>query len=1050
MKKQVSRILTKVFIFALAAMLCLQTAVIPSFAADSDSTVPAEYAPTYKYMSKDNAPTLYGTTAIKVPVGTEIDYKHDARFRVFAKDNEDFDLTNQIQAVVSDEINPNEPGHYEITYTVFDKDGNSDSVTVPVDIEEGRTEVWLQKTMYSLPSVDHLNNTGHTRGNNMDRQIIGIFLDVDESGDPGAFQMRKISGKGNLTVPLQNNNGYCESTATVSGQYDPATDEGWQTIKNTGSTTQAHDGTLASVPTVKSLYKETVPVVYEVKYNADDERIQPLHYYHEGDGFEYETQFLAEWEADTDSFAVVDGVSMMALMPYIDRVHVYDKSQRAFESFDLMFDFWTKVLDIYDGLIGISYTPDYYWNQAVKTKYFVRANKHGAGAAYYNSGDCIGTNRTDMFSALCPWWGTLHEYGHGYQGNVGNSSYGMPITEVAVNIFSYYIQRLSGLYPSKTENWLGDIDTKEDSWNAKRKAGIQFVDSVIGSDTTLYALLNMLNATGDYMNAYASLNQYYREVYFTTGVKMKNQDAWILAMAKNYGINLTPYIESWGITVSDYVKDEMMLSGVEAVYFMSDMVADPALSAELKKELGTVGDYGLVKTSSLAEKGLTGTVKITFNISDFENIKNKYLYIYNGSSEIAKVQVTTPELTLELPVGIYKVAPPRGNISLEYDRFYMTVVNNAETPYEITYKDIETVSEGNDIRIQSRGYWEPTSDSYLPFVIETQGNSLIITYRGTRTRSYSVNASTLFSKISILNADGEEIYSKSVNGGGATWVGVSQEVNNIITGLGYKLKIYYRGDKTDMTITAKLTGEDLSDDYRIKDTVNHEITYVFTEYGLVTEDMAQDEAKLYEMYKNRVNSYIDLFSEENDINNPFTNPKDLDKISELITLFTPEDKAEYAGIFTQGSAPVITFTEESYTYEVNTFDLEKFKENITITDVEEKIIDVNSNEVKITSFVDPAAEGTYSIQVEVTDKEGNVTIAMVSIIIVDSSKGEEPENPGSEEPSNPGSEEPSNPGSSNSENKECAYCGKVHSNGVLDTIMGLFHRILYFFSHLFG
>lgn len=1041
-------ILSKVFVIVLAAVICLQTAIIPGFAADaSSSTVPPEYAPTYKYMSETNAPTLYGTTAIKVPVGTVVDYEHDARFRVFAKDNEDFDLTNKIEAVVTkdgavvSEIDSTVAGHYEIAYKVTDTNGNSDTVTVPVDIVEGATEIWLQKTMYTLPSVDHLNNTGHTRGNNMDRQIIGVFVEVDGEGNPGSFQMRKISGKGNLTVPLQNNNAYCESTATVMGQYSADGDEGWTTITNTGAANVTHDGSLSYVPTVKTLYKETVPVVYEVKYNAEDERIKPLHYYHEGDGFDYETQFLAEWKADSDSFAVLDGVSTMALMPYMDRAKFYTADQRSFKSIDEMFDFWTQVLDIYDKLIGLSYTPDYYWDQAVKTKYFVRANKHGAGAAYYNSADCIGTNREDMYSALHPWWGTLHEYGHGYQGNVGNTSYGMPITEVAVNIFSYYVQRLSGIYPVKTENWLGDIDTKEDSWNAKRKAGIEFIDSVIGSDTTLYMLINMLNATGDYMNAYASLNQYYREVYFTTGVKMKNQDAWILSMAKNYGINLTPYIESWGITVSDYVKDEMMLSDAEAVYFMSDMVADSALSAELKKELGTVGDYGLVKTSSLAEKGLKGTVKITFNISDFEHIKNKYLYIYNGDSEIAKVQVTVPEITLELPVGIYKVAPPRGNSSLDYDRFYMTVVNNVETPYEVTYKDIENISSGNEIRIQTRGYWEPTSENYLPFVIETQGNSIIFTYRGTKTNSNSVNASTLFSKISVINNDGNEIYSKSVNGGTSLWVSVSQEVNNIITEIGYKLKIYYRGNNSDFTITSKLTGENLTKDYLVKDAATNEITFVVTKYGLVPETLAADEEKLYEMYRDRVNTYIDQFSAENDINNPFTNPKELDQISELISIFTPEDQAEYVGIFTQGQAPVITFSKDSYTYEVNTFSLEEFKNEITVTDVEEKVIDVNSDEVKITSTVDPTAEGTYTVQVEVTDKQGNVTIAMVTVIVVDSSKTEEPENPG---------EEPTVPGGSDSENKECDYCGKVHSNGFFDTIVAFFHRILYFFSHLFG
>ena len=77
--------------------------------------------PKYDYFSKSNKPTLYGTTAIRVPLGTEIDYEHDARFRVFAKDNEDFDLTNKIQ--MSDNgLDVNTVGEYEIYYSVTDSD----------------------------------------------------------------------------------------------------------------------------------------------------------------------------------------------------------------------------------------------------------------------------------------------------------------------------------------------------------------------------------------------------------------------------------------------------------------------------------------------------------------------------------------------------------------------------------------------------------------------------------------------------------------------------------------------------------------------------------------------------------------------------------------------------------------------------------------------------------------------------------------------------------------------------------------------------------------
>lgn len=1022
MKKKTSRVLTTGFIIALISVLCLQF-VTPGFAYAEDGGSPAaaaENAPTYDYMSPENAPVFYGTTAIKVPTGTAIDYEHDARFRIFAKDNEDFDLTNQIE-VVSENLDTSAPGHYEIAYRVADSDGNTIEITVPVDVEDDRDEIWLEKTMYTLPSVDHLNALGHYRGNYMDRQMIGIFLDADDDENVGTFEMRKISGEGNLTVTIQNNNGNCESTVTVAGKYDLQSNDGWQTVKNTGSATAEHDGSLAAVPTVKTLYKENGPVVYEVKYDVNDEKVQPLHYYHEGDGFAYETQFLAEWQEDVDSFAVLDGVSLMALMPYEDRKLVYNKTeQRSFDNFDEMFAFWTAVCNNYDELIGISYTPDYYWNQAVKTKYFVRANKHGAGSAYYAYTDCVGKNSTSMYSALHPWWGTLHEYGHGYQGNLGSTGYGMSITEIAVNIFSYYLQELSGIYPAN-DHWLGNIDTKEAEWNKKRKEGIKYEDTEIGSDTALYTLINVLYSFGDYKETYAYINQYYREVYFTTGKKLNTQDAWILAMEEKENVNLVPYFESWGIVVSDDVKNHMMQSDAEVAYYLNDMLSDPALATDIKKKLGNQGEYDLVTTSELEAENLTGTVKLTFNISDFEKIKNEYLYINNGTQEIAKVQVTEPEMTLTLPAGIYKVAPPRGKVALEFELFYMTVVNDVETPYEIVYRDIDDMSYGNEIRIQSRGYWEPTSEAYLPFVIETQGNSVKITYRGTRPNSNGYPSTEIFSEITLFDENGEEIYSKNVNGGLTLWINTTTPlIDNLDVALGYKLKIYYRGKKTDMTITGELTGEELPN-YRITNEETDEITYVFTTYGLVPEEIAEDEDALYEMYKERVNGYIEEFLAENegkDFDNPFVNSKELSKISDLISKFTPEDQAPYAGIFTNGSTPVITFGSDSYTYEANTFDMEQFKSEITITDVEEGTIDVNGDNVKITSDIDWGKAGTYTITVEVTDIHGNVATAEITVTIVDSSSGDNNGGNGSDDGNKDNNGDQNTPGSDDGKKDE--------------------------------
>lgn len=975
------------------------------------------------YISKENKPIIYGTTAIRVPKGTQVDYKHDARFRVFAKDNEDGDLTQQIKAeVVESNIDTDVAGTYHIKYTVVDSDHNEATITVPVEVEETGTEIWLQKTMYTLPSVDHLNNLGYTRGNYMDRQMIGVFLDVN-GDDIGQIQMRKISGTGDLTVTIQNNNNWCQTTTTITNSTE---NDGWQTVSNSGASEEC-DGTLAAVPTVKTLYKQTGPVIYEIKYNIDDAKVKPLHYYHEGDGAEYEAQFLQEWQADTDSYAMLDGLSFMALMPYEDRAHVYDKSsQRSFDSFDETFAFWNQVMDIYDELIGISYTPEHEWDQAVKTKFFLKANKHGPGSAYYALYDCIGKTSTEMYSTMQQWWGTLHEYGHGYQGNVGASGNGMPITEIAVNIFSYYIQQLSGLY-KYNDNWLGNIDANEETWNQKRKEGVKFTDTALGTQGTLYTFINMLNATGEYKEAYAYVNQYFREVYYTTGKKLKTQDAWVLAYEKKYHLNLVPYFESWGIEISEDVKDQMMQSNAEVVYYLGDIVSDSNLATSLKEKYHKIGEYDLVTASELKAENLTGTVNITFEIDDFSNIKNKYLIIKDGDQEVAKVLVTSPEMTLTLPIGTYRVAPPRGNVALEYDRFYMTVVAGKETSYTIHYRGIDDISYGNGITIYSLGNYDSTNDATkIPFKLELQGNTLHITYRGTRIKS-SGYSSDVFSKITVSDKNGNEKHSKSVSTSHPFWTDVLVDTYDIDMELGDQITLYYIGNKNDVIITSDLTGESL-ENYKITDEELDQITYVMTQYGLVPETIAKDNNALYQLYKERVTTYVSSYLSnhtQKEYMDPFANQQDINLIIDLVSKLEPTDQKPYQQFLQElivNEPPKIELKQNYFTFKVSDHKtLEDMKQYIVVTDLEDGLIDVNSEKVTLISNVIWNVAGHYTITITAVDSQDNKATEVIYVTIEEDVIKQPEQEPSEQKPSEqvPSEQTPSNENTSNSnENQE--------------------------------
>jgi hypothetical protein len=68
------------------------------------------------------------------------------------------------------------------------------------------------------------------------------------------------------------------------------------------------------------------------------------------------------------------------LLPYADR----DNAMKA--GLSSLHAYYTHLFKCYNDWAGLSDRPDAPWNQDVANRYFVRADKHGVGAAYYHPG----------------------------------------------------------------------------------------------------------------------------------------------------------------------------------------------------------------------------------------------------------------------------------------------------------------------------------------------------------------------------------------------------------------------------------------------------------------------------------------------------------------------------------------------------------------------------------------------------------------------------------------------------------------------------------------
>lgn len=84
-------------------------------------------------------------------------------------------------------------------------------------------------------------------------------------------------------------------------------------------------------------------------------------------------------------------------------------------------------------------------NQDIATRYFVRADKHGVGAAYYDTEWCGHTSATigeGWLDNVTTQWVILHEIGHGYQGKFMQDTT-LPVNEVWNNIYASFYQQLT-------------------------------------------------------------------------------------------------------------------------------------------------------------------------------------------------------------------------------------------------------------------------------------------------------------------------------------------------------------------------------------------------------------------------------------------------------------------------------------------------------------------------------------------------------------------------------------------------------------------------------
>ncbi|MBC1473745.1 enhancing factor [Listeria grandensis] len=643
------------------------------------------------------------------------------------------------------------------------------------------------KTMklYKLENPTWLHNAGVNKGIGHDKQDLGIILPANVE-----LEIRQTNPKftGNLTMELLNDDSQKEKNVSITST--------WTKVSHTYTT----------VPMIDTTFGSEAPII-EFKL-TNNMKVLPI--YMQGD---IEADFFKEWDSTDAEFGFVKSRYFQMLVPKKDKA--YMKNMRDFKSIDALCNYYTSIFETYNKLDGLSFTPENPTDKNIPNKYFIKANAHGGGAAYYGGSHTAQTGDTLAAFYLSTGWGGLHEIGHGYQGAfMSDPSFG--VGEVWNNLYAAAYEKKtmgSGIYKN---GWLYSYGNKSAVEDNVKNLWYTKGTPVNAWDlrSKLFFLVSFQNKAGD--KAFTTFNQEYRKIANEPGFVPANH--YLLDLISKYygqasGFDFTPVIESAGGVMSKEQKEENRLNGYQAVAPLVDVVPASKVS-EIQAKLGLESYLSLVDTTQLRVSGLSGTAKIHLNIDDITQLKDQYLTIKNGKEEVKKVLITDQDVALgTLPNGIYTIDAPTGNtVKYSLDTHYLNV-KEATNECTINYTPKKESSLASQtIRFLGIADWQ-----FSAAKVDLEKGKLFVNTNSNKPHDYF--ESNVYAKLEVLDTNGTIVYTKSMTGKNTVVDKAEVDIKE-----GYKLRIYHAEP-----------GRLKVDDSKIVDTKNQTNVFTITRTGLIND-----------------------------------------------------------------------------------------------------------------------------------------------------------------------------------------------------------------------
>ncbi|EGB9339938.1 enhancing factor, partial [Salmonella enterica] len=395
-------------------------------------------------------------------------------------------------------------------------------------------------------------------------------------------------------------------------------------------------------------------------------------------------------------------------------------------------------------------------------RFFFKADRHGAGGAYYSkdwAAQSSGSVNTYWLNPVHNNWGALHEIAHGYElSSVADDL--MSTREVWNNIFSAGYQDImlgeekfekGWLYnygkqnevESKIEEYLS-TGTEVTSWEIRQK---------------LYFFMLMIEKGG--YEAFTFYNQWYRRL------KNSNEEGhhkrYMLEMlSESFAVagmktDMTPFIKLCGGPIT---REQILINAFKharVVYPLNQFLQGESLEL-LQNKLSINSKYSLVDTTQLLKSGLKGDVILHLGIDDFSQIYGENIIILDGERCVLSQPVTDTVISVkDLPVGAYTLRLPTGR-----NKKYSTMNQHIIVKTGVSELDIIfTQKKGTPVVSQLITFYGLADAEVATINIDHEYNTIAVDVVNTKPH---YNIPGKYAQIIIFDKDGNELLNKLITG----------------------------------------------------------------------------------------------------------------------------------------------------------------------------------------------------------------------------------------------------------------------------------------------